>query len=85
MRAVLEQLSAEYEVRYWHRRDDRSSWRIGRLAGVKLTLLITAGRSSAADSSSVRSRFITERRRFIIASESADAGARPEASAASGT
>jgi len=22
----------------WHRRDDRSSWRIGRLAGVKLTL-----------------------------------------------
>src|SRR5215472_13390651 len=23
---------------HWHRRDDRSSWRIGRLAGVKLTL-----------------------------------------------
>src|SRR5215469_13102547 len=23
---------------HWHRRDDRSSWRTGRLAGVKLTL-----------------------------------------------
>ena len=25
-------------VRSWHRKDNRSSWRIGRLAGVKLTL-----------------------------------------------
>ena len=26
------------DFRNWHRRDDRSNWRIGRLAGVKLTL-----------------------------------------------
>jgi len=51
-------------VRSWHRKDNRSSWRIGRLAGVKLTLSNNR-RISAVDPDRSSCRLRSCRRRNI--------------------